>query len=102
MGGRPRGAECAELQHPAGNEHLKLSRHHQQQQRRCQQHARDVACRIDRTGTAVVQKGTHKKADCARADDEALVDNDLARRHKLGNAHVKKILASQIRKIEQR
>ena len=102
MGGRSAVAQRAARYQTAGDYHLKPNSHNQQQQCRYQQHARDVARRIDRMGAAVVQKGAHKKADHARTDDEALVDNDLARRHKLGNAHVKKILASQIRKIEQR
>ena len=102
MGGRSAVAQCAGRHQTAGNYHLKLNRHNQQQQCRHQQHARDVARRIDRAGAAIVQKGTHKKADHARTDDEGLVGSDLARRHKLGHAHVKKVLASQKRKVEQR
>lgn len=102
MGGRSAVAQRAACHQTAGNEHPKLYRHNHQQQCRYQQHARDVARRIDHTGAAIVQNRTHKKADHARTDDEALVDNDLTRRHKLGHTHVEEVLASRKRKIEQR
>ena len=53
-------------------------------------------------GTVIVQNGTHKKANHARAEDKALINNDLVRRHELGYAHIKEILARQKREEEQR
>ena len=51
---------------------------------------------------AIVQKWAHEKANHARADNDALVDDDLTRWHELGYAHIKEILARQKREEEQR
>ena len=102
MGGRPAVAQGAARHQTAGNHDLKLRCHNHQQQCRYQQHACNIACRIDRLGTAIVQKWTDEKANHARADDDTLVDNDLVRRHKLGHACVKEVLAGQKREKEER
>ena len=101
MGSRSAVAQRAARHQTAGNYHLNLNRHNQQQQCRHQQNARDVTRRVNGMGTAIVQNGTHKKANHARADDKALINNDLVRRHELGHAHIKKILARQKREEEQ-
>ena len=95
-------AQRAARHQTSGNYYLNLNRHNQQQQCRHQQNARDVARRVDSMGTAIVQNGTHKKANHARADDKTLINNDLVRRHELGHAHIKEILARQKREGEQR
>lgn len=102
MGSRSAVAQCAARHQTADDYHLDLSCHNQQQQCRHQQNARDVARRVDSMGTAIVQNGTHKKANHARADDKTLINNDLVRRHELGHAHIKEILARQKREEEQR
>ena len=102
MGGRPAIAQRTARHQAAGNYHLNLNRHNQQQQCRHQQNARDVARRVDGMGTTIIQNGAHKKANHARAEDKALINNDLVRRHELGHAHIKEILARQKREGEQR
>ena len=101
MSSRSAVAQRAARHQTAGNYHLNLNRHNQQQQCRHQQNARDVTRRVDGMGTVIIQNGTHKKANHARADDKALINNDLVRRHELGHAHIKKILARQKREEEQ-
>lgn len=90
MGSRSAVAQRAARHQTAGNYHLNLNRHNQQQQCRHQQNARDVTRCVDSMGTAIVQNGTHKKANHARADNKALINNDLVRRHELGHAHIKR------------
>lgn len=102
VGSRSAVAQRAARHQTAGNYHLNLNRHNQQQQCRHQQNTRDVARRVDGMGTVIVQNGTHKKANHARADDKALINNDLVWRHELGHAHIKEILARQKREEEQR
>ena len=102
VGSRSAVAQRAARHQTAGNYHLNLNRHNQQQQCRHQQNARDVTRCVDSMGTAIVQNGTHKEANHARADDKALINNDLVRRHELGHARIKKILARQKREEEQR
>ena len=95
-------AQRAARHQTAGNYYLNLNRHNQQQQCRHQQNARDVTRCVDGMGTVIIQNGTHKKANHARAEDKALINNDLVRRHELGHARIKKILARQKREEEQR
>ena len=102
MGGRSAVAQGAARHQTARNHDLKLHRHDQQQQCRHQQHTRHIARRIDCLGTTIVQERTHKIANHARADDDALVDNNLVRWHKLGHACVKEVLAGQKREKEKR
>ena len=102
MGGRSAVAQGAARHQTARNHDLKLRRHNQQQQCRHQQHARHIARCIDCLGTTIVQERTHKIANHARADDDALVDNNLVRWHKLGHAYVKEVLAGQKREKEKR
>ena len=102
VGSRSAVAQRAARHQTAGNYYLNLNRHNQQQQCRHQQNARNVTRCVDNMGTAIVQNGTHKKANHARADDKALINNDLVRRHELGHAHIKEILARQKREGEQR
>ena len=102
VGSRSAVAQGAARHQAAGNYHLKPHCHNHQQQRRYQKHACNIARRIDRLGTAIVQKWAHEKANHARADNDALVDDDLTRWHELGYAHIKKILARQKREEEQR
>ena len=102
MGGRSAIAQGAARHQAAGNYYLKPHCHNHQQQRRYQQHARNIARRIDRLGTAIVQKWAHEKANHARADNDALVDDDLTRWHELGHARIKEILARHKREEEQR
>lgn len=102
VGSRSAVAQRAARHQTAGNYHLNLNRHNQQQQCRHQQNARDVTRCFNGMGTAIVQNGTHKEANHARADDKVLINNDLVRRHELGHAHIKKILARQKREEEQR
>ena len=90
VGSRSAVAQRAARHQTAGNYHLNLNRHNQQQQCRHQQNARDVTRCVDSMGTAIVQNGTHEKANHARADNKALINNDLVRRHELGHAHIKK------------
>ena len=102
MGGRSAIAQGAARHQAADNYHLKPHCRNHQQQRRYQQHACNIARRIDRLGKAIVQKWAHEKANHARADNDALVDDDLTRWHELGHAHIKEILARQKREEEQR
>lgn len=102
VGSRSAVAQRAARHQTTGNYHLNPNRHNQQQQCRHQQNARDVTCRVDGMGTVIVQNGTHKKANHARAEDKALINNDLVWRHELGHAHIKEILARQKREEEQR
>ena len=102
MSGRSAVAQGAARHQTASNHDLKLHCHDQQQQCRHQQHARHIARCIDCLGTAIVQERTHKIANHARADDDALVDNNLVRWHKLGHSYVKEVLAGQKREKEKR
>ena len=102
MGSRSAVAQRAARHQAAGNYYLKPHCRNHQQQRRYQQHACNIARRIDRLGKAIVQKWAHEKANHARADNDALVDGDLTRWHELGYAHIKEILARQKREEEQR
>ena len=101
MGSRSAVAQRAARHQTAGDYHLSPNRHNQQQECRHQQNTRNVTRCIDGMGTAIVQNGTYKKANHTRAEDKVLINNDLVRRHELGHAHIKEILARQKREEEQ-
>ena len=102
MGGRSAVAQSATGNQAPGDHHLELHRHNHQQQCRHQQHACDVTRRSNRLRATIVQKRAHEKADHARTNDDALVNDNLIRRYKLGDAHIKEVLDSQKRKNEKR
>ena len=105
---RPAVAQRAARHQTAGNYHLNLNRHNQQQQCRHQQNARDVACCIDGMGTVIVQNGTHKKANHARAEDKALIittsfgDTNSAMRTSKRYSHAKNVKENSARHIISR